>query len=92
MTPNQCRHAREVLNLSRADLAREADVPLWFVEALEDGAEDRVYVDGFKAEIDKAFRTVPLDFLLTYIAGLESPSASVMREDGAANTPQNPAT
>jgi predicted transcriptional regulator len=37
MTGEQCREARERLNWTRAELATAADVPLWFIAALEDG-------------------------------------------------------
>ena len=36
MTGEECREARERLNWTRHDLARAADVPLWFISAFED--------------------------------------------------------
>lgn len=39
MSPEQCRAMRERLNWTRPDLARVAGVPLWCVEAFENGEE-----------------------------------------------------
>ena len=37
MTPDQCRAARDLLEMSEAKLARAADVPIWTVAAFEEG-------------------------------------------------------
>jgi DNA-binding XRE family transcriptional regulator len=36
MTPGQCREARQKLNWTQQELAKAADVPLWFICAFED--------------------------------------------------------
>ena len=37
MTPDQCRAGREHRNWTCDELRKAADVPLWFVDAFEDG-------------------------------------------------------
>jgi hypothetical protein len=76
MTPVECRARRETLNLTRAELLEAAGVSLWFIEALEDGAEHSVFVAGFKAEARKALREMPIDGLLAFFADRESLSGT----------------
>ena len=52
-SPDECRGAREQLNWTRDQLSRAADVPLWFLVALEDDKG----TEGFLAHWKVALRT-----------------------------------
>jgi hypothetical protein len=73
MSPDQCRQARGLLKWSRRDLAKSADVPLWFVAMFEDGKEVRYFYMDYKDSMQKAFETRGFAFPFGLVNGEITP-------------------
>jgi predicted transcriptional regulator len=61
MSPEQCREAREKLNWTQEELAKTADVPLWYVCAFEDGDAPE-FLEHLKFALWEAFEEAGIGF------------------------------
>jgi DNA-binding XRE family transcriptional regulator len=62
MSPEQCRAAREKLNWMRHELAKAAEVPLWFVAAFEDGKDTPEFLAAYEADMRRVFEEAGIGF------------------------------
>jgi transcriptional regulator with XRE-family HTH domain len=62
VTPDQCRAAREKLNWTRQELAKAAEVPLWFIAAFEDGKDTAEFLAGYEFDMRRVFEEVGIGF------------------------------
>ena len=68
MSPEQCREARERLNWTRQDLAKAADVPLWFICAFEDDDAPE-FLMYYEVAMREAFEDVGIGFPFEIVGG-----------------------
>ncbi|MGA2487548.1 MAG: hypothetical protein ABSF49_16390 [Roseiarcus sp.] len=73
MSPDQCRQARDLLKWSRFDLAKAADVPLWFVALFEDGKEIRYFYMDYKGSMQKMLEARGFEFPFGLVDGEITP-------------------
>jgi hypothetical protein len=62
MTPEQCRQARERLGWRRYDLAKAADVPLWFVARFETDMEPPAFLADYEIAMREALERCGIGF------------------------------
>ena len=62
MSPEQCREAREKLKWTRQELAKAAEVPLWFIAAFEDGKDIPEFSAAYEADMRRVFEEVGIGF------------------------------
>jgi hypothetical protein len=87
MSPDQCQQARDLLGWSRCDLAKAADVPLWFVAIFEDGKEIRYFYMDYKDSMQKALEARGFEFPFGLVDGEITPLELVyMPKDAVKST------
>ena len=61
MGPDQCREARALLRWTQHELAKAADVPLWFVVAFED-ADAPAFLAHYEIDLREALEDAGVRF------------------------------
>ena len=69
MSPEQCREAREKLKWTRQELAKAAEVPLWFIAAFEDGKDIPEFSAAYEADMRGVFEDVGIGFPFEIVGG-----------------------